>query len=139
MDASGRITFTPNVNFNGTGQFSCRIEDGHGGSSLGTMSVSVLPVNDVPVASDASLRTSMGTTITGMLPASDPDQALTTLGLAVIGQPANGTVRLEADGSYTYRAGRSPCALTAVSSIAQRMASTAATPSPTKWTMATVP
>src|SRR6185369_13906261 len=46
----GNIVFTPTANFNGTGSFSYTVSDGQGGTTTATVSVTVAPVNDVPVA-----------------------------------------------------------------------------------------
>lgn len=44
------LIYTPNENFNGTDSFSFKASDGQVESASTTISISVLPVNDVPVA-----------------------------------------------------------------------------------------
>jgi CshA-type fibril repeat protein len=46
----GTVTYTPNANFNGTDTISYTISDGKGGFSTATVTVTVAPVNDGPIA-----------------------------------------------------------------------------------------
>ncbi|RYX78190.1 tandem-95 repeat protein, partial [bacterium] len=46
----GTYTYTPNANFNGTDSFVVTVSDGKGGTTTVTVNVTVIPVNDVPVA-----------------------------------------------------------------------------------------
>ena len=45
-----QVTYTPNLNFNGSDSFSYTVDDGNGGSAEATVSVTVTPVNDAPIA-----------------------------------------------------------------------------------------
>jgi hypothetical protein len=49
---SGEVTYTPNGNFTGSDNFTFSINDGIVDSNIATVSISVTPVNDVPVAVD---------------------------------------------------------------------------------------
>jgi hypothetical protein len=42
--------YTPDANFNGTDSFTFLVTDGHGGTDSGTVTITVTPVNDPPVA-----------------------------------------------------------------------------------------
>ncbi len=44
------LSYTPNLNFNGTDSFDFTVEDGNGGSHSAIVTISVLAVNDLPVA-----------------------------------------------------------------------------------------
>ena len=44
------VTYTPNANFFGTDSFTYTISDGNGGNDTATVSITVTPVNDAPVA-----------------------------------------------------------------------------------------
>lgn len=45
------VTYTPNLNFNGTNVFTYVVSDGKGGIATGTVTVTVTAVNDAPAAS----------------------------------------------------------------------------------------
>jgi hypothetical protein len=64
----GEVVFHPSLNFAGTAGFTYSISDGHGGTSNATVSVTVLPVNDRPVAdagADQSARVRDIVTLSG--------------------------------------------------------------------------
>ena len=72
-------------------------------SNVGTVSLTIAPVNDAPVAVADSANGNQGTTITGNVLTNDTDvDAGTTLTAAVATGPANGTLTLDANGSFTY-------------------------------------
>jgi hypothetical protein len=49
--ADGSFAYAPNSNFNGTDQFTYVANDGGANSNVATVTITVTPVNDVPVAS----------------------------------------------------------------------------------------
>ncbi|GGG05039.1 hypothetical protein GCM10010924_37030 [Rhizobium wenxiniae] len=59
LNEDGRevLRFTPNANFNGTESFTYTIGDRNGGSDTATVTVTVNPVNDAPVAAPIPDRT----------------------------------------------------------------------------------
>ncbi len=52
VDASNRLVYTPQTNWNGTDSFTYTVSDGNGGSDQATVQVTVNAVNDAPVVSD---------------------------------------------------------------------------------------
>ena len=102
-DAStGAYTYTPDANFNGGDAFTFVANDGSADSNTATVSVTVNPINDAPVASDGNLSVQEDVVANGTLVASDIDgDALT---YAVVAQPANGVVVITdaSTGAYTY-------------------------------------
>ena len=50
-----RVQYTPDENFNGLDQLTYMVDDGNGGSATGTVSITVDPVNDDPVADNESV------------------------------------------------------------------------------------
>ncbi|NOR70940.1 MAG: PKD domain-containing protein [Methylomarinum sp.] len=48
---NGSVSYVPNNNFNGTDSFNYTVNDGFGGTANGSVSISVIAVNDAPVAS----------------------------------------------------------------------------------------
>ncbi len=100
--ADGSYTYTPNANFNGTDSFTYTVSDGKGGTTTGTISVSVGAVNDGPATAGGTASGTEDGTVTGQLSASDVEGDALTFGLAANGGPANGTVTVNSDGSYSY-------------------------------------
>ncbi|WP_170295687.1 Ig-like domain-containing protein, partial [Mycolicibacterium phlei] len=70
--ADGTYTYTPAENFNGTDNFTYTVSDGTY-SDTGTITITVTPVNDAPVAGDDTVTTEEDTPYTGTLPISDAD------------------------------------------------------------------
>jgi hypothetical protein len=99
----GRITYTPNANFNGTDIITYRVSDGVGGFATSTVTVTVTPVNDAPVDGDEMLTVIGGTAtrISVLANASDVDGNPLIVTNAV---PSVGTVVINPDGMITYTA-----------------------------------
>lgn len=84
------VTYTPNTNFNGSDSFTFRVNDGTTDSNIATVSITVTPVTDAPIANDQNVivpeDTPTGITLTG----SDPDGDAITY--SIMSAPANGTL-----------------------------------------------
>jgi len=106
---NGTFTFTPAPNFNGSVAFIYLLQDSLGLTSPtpGTATISVTPVNDLPVAVDdltgfsVTVGTSLSVPPLGVL-ANDTDVDGDTLTAVIATQPANGTLTLNPDGSFVY-------------------------------------
>jgi large repetitive protein len=59
--AAGVCTYTPAADYSGPDSFDYTVSDGNGGTDTGTVSVTVTPVNDPPVADDEALTTAEDT------------------------------------------------------------------------------
>ena len=94
------VTYIPSANYNGPDSFTYTISDGHGGAATGTVSVTVTPVNDAPVALNQSVTTNEDTPATGQVVATDVD--VDTLTDSVVSGPTHGTLSLSTSGSFTY-------------------------------------
>jgi VCBS repeat-containing protein len=97
--ANGQVTFTPNANFNGPTSFTYTVTSG-GVTETATVSINVTPVNDLPVSTNSSVSTAEDTTLSGQINATDADDDALTY--QVVGQPAHGSVTINADGTYSY-------------------------------------
>ncbi|MCU0782567.1 MAG: DUF2341 domain-containing protein [Verrucomicrobia bacterium] len=99
---SGTVNYTPNTNFNGADSFTFRVNDGTTNSTAATVSLTVTPVNDVPVANGQSLSTPEDTAKAITLTGSDVDN--NPLTFSIVTGPANGVLSgLNPDtGSVTY-------------------------------------
>ena len=56
LNGDGTITYTPDLNYNGTAQFGYTVSDGNGGTDTATVTLNVQPVNDVPVIDHVTLK-----------------------------------------------------------------------------------
>ena len=106
VGADGSFVYTPNANFNGADSFTYAVSDGNGGTATGTVSIAVTPVNDAPIASDDSYAASedVALIVPGFLGvgANDGDVDGDTLTFVIDAAATNGTVTLNADGSFSY-------------------------------------
>ena len=99
--ADGMCTYTPAPNYHGPDSFSYGISDGHGGTDTATVSITVTPVNDEPVANADTLTTPKDTPGTVNVLANDTDVDGDTLAFAGQTHGAHGTVDCVAS-SCTY-------------------------------------
>lgn len=101
--ATGAFTYTPNANENGSDSFQVRVSDSLSNSNIATISISITPVNDAPVASNGSFSVNPGQSYSGALIASDVDgNSLTYL---IVTSPNKGTIIVNPNtGSFTYQA-----------------------------------
>jgi VCBS repeat-containing protein len=102
MNADGSFTYTPNADFNGSDSFTYVVDDGQGGTAIGTVSITVNPVNDAPVAVNDEATTDEDMPVSGNVLTNDSDVDGDSLTAALQDGPANGTAEVNADGSFTY-------------------------------------
>lgn len=105
VNPDGTITYTPNADFNGSDSFTYTVKDNAGAiSNPATVTVTVNPVNDAPIASNDNITVNQGTSID--IPVldndTDSDGTLDIGSLAIASQPSNGTVIVNDDGTVTY-------------------------------------
>ena len=84
------LTYTPNADFAGSDSFTYVANDGTVDSALATVSITVTPVDDPPVANGQSVQTDEDVALGITLTASDVDGDSLTYN--VTGGPTNGTL-----------------------------------------------
>ena len=101
---TGAVTYSPNANYNGGDSFTFRVFDGSL-YATGTVSITVLPVNDAPVATNDNYSTPANTALvvaaSGVL-ANDSDVEGNALTAALVANPLHGTLSLSLNGGFTY-------------------------------------
>ncbi len=109
INADGTFEYIPTSGFSGMDSFEYRISDGNGGTSQAVATISVLNSNDPPVAGADAYSTDRDTPLVVSAAAgllindSDADGDVLTVNVDFVGTDAtNGTVTLNADGSFTY-------------------------------------
>ena len=71
-------------------------------SNLATVSLTITPVNDAPVAADAQVATAEDTPLVIALGAYASDVDSTTLTTQIVAGPAHGVLTQNANGTYSY-------------------------------------
>lgn len=69
----GDFVYVPNQDFAGTDSFTYHVSDGSALSGIATVTITVTPVNDAPVAQPQSVTTAEDTALPLVLTASDPE------------------------------------------------------------------
>jgi hypothetical protein len=95
-------TYTPNANYNGPDIFTFQAMEGTLLSNIATVSVSVAPANDAPVANSTVVTTQQGAPQTGVLQASDIDGD--PLSFSIVTAPTKGTIVVNdpTTGAFTF-------------------------------------
>lgn len=104
LGPDGSFTYTPNGDFHGTDSFTYRASDGDL-SSVATVTITVDPVNDAPVADTDNYTLDEDTTLVVDAPgvlANDGDVDGDELTAALSVAPGHGTLDLDPDGGFTY-------------------------------------
>jgi VCBS repeat-containing protein len=103
LNADGTVTYTPDANYFGTDSFTYRTNDGQADSAnVATVSITITPVNDAPIAVDDTATTPEDTAVVLNLVANDSDVDSSTLSIVSLSAPLHGSAVLNADGTVTY-------------------------------------
>lgn len=101
------LIYTPAANFNGEDRFTFKVSDGRAESAEATVSITVAPVNDPPVANADSVTIKEDApvvTVNVLANDMDPDGGRLTVVDAT--QGANGSVTINTDGTLGYTPNR---------------------------------
>ncbi|MEW6569798.1 MAG: Ig-like domain-containing protein [Nitrospirota bacterium] len=102
LNTDGSFTYTPNANFNGTDIFTYRSTDGITYSNVATVTITVNPINDAPVAVDDTSSTVEATAVIINVLANDTDVDGDPLTVSFVTQGTNGLVVINPDNTVTY-------------------------------------
>ena len=98
---TGAFTFTPNPDAVGDDSFSFRVSDGVLDSEVATIEISVVDINDAPIAETKTINVLPNTGITGRLFAEDADNDQLTFEIATDGTKGNAIISATGEFSYT--------------------------------------
>ncbi len=102
LNSDGTFGYTPDANFNGSDSFTYQASDGQADSNIATVTITVNPVNDAPVANDDSFSGDEDAILTGDVSINDSDVDGDTLTYSVNDNVSNGTLAFNSDGSFSY-------------------------------------
>ncbi len=100
--AAGTVEYTPGPDFHGTDRFTYVVGDGSGLTARAAVEVTVLPVNDPPLAGDDAADTPEDTSVTIAVLRNDSDGDGDALALVEASAPAHGSARLTDAGAVEY-------------------------------------
>ena len=105
LNSDGSFTYTPAANFNGSDAFTYTATDGLATSAPATVTLTINPVNDAPVANNDSYSVNEDTTLNISAPGvliNDTDVDGDSLTALIVANASHGAVTLNADGSFSY-------------------------------------
>ena len=105
LNADGSFVYTPALNYNGTDSFTYKASDGTHESEVATVTITINPVNDAPVAVDDAYTVAEDAVLTVAAPgvlANDSDVDGDVLNATLRTNVSHGVLALLSDGSFTY-------------------------------------
>ena len=103
LNASGSFVYTPSLNYAGGDQFVYQVCDAQGLCATATVMITVVWVNDLPVAQDDSFSTNEDQVLSANVGVNDSDVDIEPLYYSVLFQPSSGVVVMgQETGDFTY-------------------------------------
>lgn len=103
INVDGTVTYLPQSAFHGSDSFTYTIDDGHGHTAVGSVTIGV---NAPPVATAHSYQVQennmLSVSAAGGVLANDSDPDGDLLSVAIAAPPAHGALTLNTDGSFSY-------------------------------------
>ncbi len=99
LAGSGSITYMPAKDYIGPDSFTYIVSDNKGGSSIGTVNITVLDNNTAPAALDDSISTGVDQAVEVWVLSNDRDLEGDTLGITAAGPASHGTVSISSAGT----------------------------------------
>jgi VCBS repeat-containing protein len=105
ISSDGSLNYMPDANFSGSDTFSYKASDGTAESNISTVTITVNPINDPPVAVDDSVSVDEGghIMVDVLSNDTDPDSTLSYANVTVLAGPSNGMAVVSSVGiNYTH-------------------------------------
>ncbi|RDE49091.1 MAG: tandem-95 repeat protein, partial [Candidatus Accumulibacter meliphilus] len=102
LNSDGSVTYTSFANYFGDDSFDYTVSDPSGAQDTATVTVSVSAVNGAPTGVADNFTGNEDQPITGNVLDNDSDVDGQELSAILVSGPANGSLQLEADGSFSY-------------------------------------
>jgi len=102
LSADGSFVYTPNANLNGSDSFTYRVSDGKTYSSYKTVTITINPVDDAPVAVNDTATTAEDTPVDIDVLLNDTDVDGGTKSVSSFTNGSNGSVSKNLDGTLKY-------------------------------------
>ncbi len=105
LSANGAFTYRPATNFHGVDQFLYQASDGSNLSAVVSVTITVVPGDDPPVAVDDSYTMAEDTVLPVSAPgvlANDSDADGDTLATVLVSNPVHGSLALQSTGAFLY-------------------------------------
>ena len=100
-NGDGTVTYTPTGDWNGVDSYTYTVTDG-AATAVGTVTITVVPVNDAPVAADDGASTNEDTAVLVPVLLNDSDIDGDVVSIQSVTQGADGSVVDNGDGTITY-------------------------------------
>lgn len=102
FNTDGSFLFTPQADYNGTESFTYRLCDGDGDCVTASVTITIAPVDDFPVAVADNVSTNEDAAVSGYLNANDISSGDGGDAWSKLTNPTHGTVIISSTGYFTY-------------------------------------